>query len=144
MLLVGHPRAAGLVDAVGSFTVLAHDPKHRLAVALESAERALARSDLRGGGVCMSAEDRGERCADRPTLVAVVGNPELHQQGAEIGVAQAERPEIMAVLGDFVCRVACEVDRDVHRGDEDADRLAITFDVEASLRIEELRQVDRR
>ena len=88
----------------------------------------------------MTAENRSERCADRPALVAVVGNPELHEQRAEVGVAEAEGPEPMTVLGDLLRRVARVVDRDVHGDDQDANRLTVAFDVEMALVIEELRR----
>ena len=79
----------------------------------------------------------------RPCL-RVVRQPGSHQQAPQVGVAQPQRPELVAVGRDPVGRVARVVDQDLLRRDEDPHRRAKPLGVEAAVVAAELHQVDRR
>ena len=66
----------------------------------------------------------------------------VHQQRAEVGVAEAERAVVVRVLRDLLGGVAGRVDDDFHRGGDDGDGVAIAFDVEGATGGEELHQVE--
>ena len=75
---------------------------------------------------------------------AVVRDAELHQEAAEVGVAEAERAVVVAVLRDALRRVAREIDEDLLRDEEDAARVAVALDVERAVVAQELGEVDAR
>ena len=60
-------------------------------------ERAHAAGGAGAGGVGVAGHQRGDRRRPGPALVGVVGQAEGHQQGAEVGVAEAELAELPAV-----------------------------------------------
>ena len=90
----------------------------------------------------MAAHDGRQRRSDASAEVRVVRDAEAHEHGAQVRVAETKWTIIVAVLGDLLGGVAGEIDDDVHREDEHADGLAVTFDVEVALVVEELHQVD--
>ena len=74
--------------------------------------------------------------------VGVVGQAAVHEQRAEVGVAEAERAVVVRVLGDLLGGVAGGVDDDFHRGGDDADGVAVGGDIELAAGGEELHQVE--
>ena len=74
---------------------------------------------------------------------AVVGNAQDHQQRTQVGVAEAQRPVIVAVTRDPVGRVAGEVDQDILGQDEQADGVTEALDIKIAFLVKELEQVDR-
>ena len=94
-----------------------------------------------GLAVRLAVHDRGERGREVATLVAVVGQAAAHQQRAEVGVAEAERAELVAVLLDLRRRVAGVVDEDLLGGDRQLGRVPIGLDVELAVRVDELHEV---
>ena len=86
---------------------------------------------------------RRDRRRPRPPGGGVVGQPERHQQSAEVGVAEAELAELVGVLGDLLGRVVGATDEDLLGGEHHLDGVAERVDVEAIV-VEELQQVDRR
>ncbi len=90
--------AAGL--AVGGAAVVADHPQHRLGVLGIAGEGAQLLRHLGRGGIGDAGHDRGQRAAERPALVAVIAQPHVHQQAADIGVAEAEGAELVAQLRD--------------------------------------------
>src|SRR5690606_38053087 len=78
------------------------------------------------------------------TLVAVIGQSERHQRGAEVGEAEAERPVIVAVLRYGRRRIARVVDQDLLRRDEDARGGTEALDVERAVVVLELAEVEAR
>ena len=77
---------------------------------------------LRALAVALAVHQRGDGRRVVAALVGVVGEAAVHQQRAEVGVAQAERPEAVAVLLDLRRRVAGVVDQDLLRRDRDLGR----------------------
>ena len=100
-------RHVRLVDVLERRAMFAHHPQERLAVDLVAGERAavIARDPrrLRVGG---AVHDRGDRRRVVTAGVAVGRHAARHQQRAEIGVAEAERTEVVAVLLDRLGRIA--------------------------------------
>ena len=54
--------------------------------------------DARAGQVRLAAHDGRDGAGVVAALIAVVGNAHRHQQRAEVGEAEAQRPEIVRVL----------------------------------------------
>ncbi len=77
------------------------------------------------------------------SLVRVVGQAATHEQGAEVGVAQAEGPEAVRVLLDLGRRVGGVVDEDLLGRDGQASGEAEGLDVELAVGIDELHEVQR-
>ena len=91
--------------------------------------------------VRLAVHDRGEGGGEVATLVAVVGQAAAHQQRAEVGVAESERPELVAVLLDLRRRVGRVVDEDLLRGQGQRGRVAIGLGIELTVRVDELHEV---
>ncbi len=66
---------------------------HRLGVVVEAGERAHAGRRAGRGGVGVAGHQRGDGAGPGPALVGVVGQALGHEQGAEVGVADAELAE---------------------------------------------------
>ena len=125
--------------------MLAHDAQERLAVDVVAGERAaVVARDARRLGVGLAGHHRGDRAGEVAAGVAVVGQAARHQQRAEVGVAEAERTERVAVLGDRRRRIARVVDEDLLRRDHHAAGRAIRIDVELAVVLDERHQVERR
>jgi hypothetical protein len=135
----------GLVDVLDRRPVLAHHPQERLAVDLVAGERpAVIARHLGRLRVGRAVHDRGDRRRVVAPAVAVVRQPTRHQQRAEVGIAEAERPEIMAVPLDGLGRIARIVDQDLLRRDQRAAGRLERDRVELGVRFpDELHQVDR-
>ena len=120
-------RHVRLVDVLERRAVLAHHAQHRLAVLLVAGERpAVVARDPRRLRVGRAVHDRGDRRRVVAAGVAVVRQAARHQQRAQVGVAEAERPVVVAVALDRLRRVARVVDEDLLRRDERLARLART------------------
>ena len=132
-------------DVLDRVAVLAHHPQERLAVDGVAGERpAVIAGDPRRLRVGLAGHHRGDRAGVVAAAVAVVGQPARHQQRAEVGVAEAERPVGVAVLLDRLGRVAGVVDQDLLGGDQGAARRLEAVDVELAVVLDERHQVDRR
>ena len=94
--------------------VLADDAQEGLLVDGVLVERAavVARDDRRLA-ICLAGHDRGQGGRVVATLVGVVGQAAAHEQRAEVGVADAQRPEAVRVLLDLGRRVGGVVDQDL-------------------------------
>ncbi len=136
--------ADGLGVGVG---VLLHDAQVRLGVAGVAVVRADDRGEFRGAPVRRAGHQRGDGAGEGAAAVGVVRVAGRHQQGAEVGVADAELAERARVLTDLLRREVREADGDVHRGDDEFDDLREALDVEGlvalAVVLEELHQVQR-
>ena len=110
-----------LVDLGHLVTVHPQDPQHVLAVVREAGERAHPDSGAGRGGVGMAGHEGGDRAGPRPPLVRVVGHAHRHQQGAKVGVAEAELAEPAGRVGDLLGRVVGVADQDLLGGEHDLD-----------------------
>ena len=78
-----------------------HHAQHRLAVRLVAGERTDRRGHFGAGQVGRAVQQRRDRTAEAAAGVRVVGQAVGHEQAAEVGVAQAQRAEQMAVASDL-------------------------------------------
>ena len=106
------------VDLLDRIAVHLHHAEHWLPVGGEALERSHRRGELGAGAVGNPMQDRRNRPTEPAAGVAIVGEAVGHQQAAEIGVAEAERPVEMAVSGDPWRRVTRMVDEDFLRHEE--------------------------
>ena len=109
--------------------------------------RADDRGELGGALVRRAGHQGGDGAGEGAAAVGVVGVAGGHQQGAEVGVADAELAEGAGVLADLLGREVREADGDVHRGDDELDDLGEALGVEGlvalAVVLEELHQVQR-
>ncbi len=132
-------------NVVGGAAVIADDAQHVVPVFLVAGESAEFAGHFGAGGVAFARQNRRERGADGAAFFAVVGDAGLHEHGAEVGVAQAERAVAVALFGDFLGGEAGHEDADLQDDGPQADAVAIPFDVEtASFGVEEGHHVERR
>ncbi len=115
---------------VGGASVVANDAEHVLAVRLVGREWAVLLGHFGAGCVAFASEDGGEGSGDGEAFGAVVGDSHLHQQGAEVGVSEAEGSEVVAELGDFFGRELRHQDADFEHDGPELDGVHVAFDVE--------------
>ncbi len=124
--------------------MVAHDAQHRLAIVGEIGEGAEFARHLGRSRISDASHDRRNRAADGAAFVGIIGDAGRHQQAADVGVAEAERPVFIREPGDLL---RWEL-RHQH-GDFEHDRpqphgMFVGFDVEnLGLRIAERQQVQR-
>ena len=131
------------VDAAGRVPVHADHFQERLLVGRIAVERTGRLGDSRAGQIRLPAHDGGDRGRGIAPLVAVVWHAHRHQQRAQVSVSQAQRPEIVRILGDLLGRVAGVIDNDLLRHNHGVHRVAERFHVELPVRPHELHQVQR-
>ena len=119
-----------LSGVVGGASVVSNDAEHVLAVRLVGGEWAVLLRHFGAGRVAFASEDGGEGSGDRESFWAVVGDSHLHQQGAEVGVSEAEGSEVVAELGDFLGRELRHEDADFENDGPELDGVHVAFDVE--------------
>ena len=133
---------ARAIDLLDRIAVHLHDVEHRLTVAREALEGPDGRGELGARSVGGAMEDRRDRAAEAPAGVAVVGEAVGHEQAAEVRVAEAERPEEVAILRDPLRRVAGVIDEDLLGDEEDSAGRRESLHVEVAVWLAELHQVD--
>ena len=74
------------------------------------------------GAVGRPVQQGRDRAAQPAGRVRIVGQAAGHDQAAQVRVAQPQRPETMAVLGDPLGRIAGVIDQDLLGDEEDAGR----------------------
>ena len=146
----GPDRRVQVVHAEGrgvGVGVLLHDALVRRGVAGVAVVRADDRGELGGALVRRAGHQRGDGAGEGAAAVGVVRVAGGHQQGAEVGVADAQLAEGAGVLADLLRREVREADRDVHRGDDQLDDLGEALGLEGlvalAVVLEELHQVQR-
>ena len=118
---------------------LRHTAGAGVAVAREGAHRT---GHARALGVGFAGHDGGDGTAKGAAFDAVVTVAVAHDEGAEVGVAEAEGAEDVGILGDFLDRVAGVIDDDLLGGNEDADGGFEALDIEGAVFPLELHQVE--
>ena len=93
--------------------------------------------------VGVSGHDGGDRAGEGAALGAFVAVAVTHDERAEVGVAEAEGAEDVAVFRDVLGRVTGVVDEDFLRGDVNAHRGFEFLDVEGVVFALELHEVER-
>ena len=109
--------------------MIADHPQHHFAVLVVAREGAELGRHLRRGGIADAGHDGGQRCADRAAGFRIVGNARRHQKPADIGVAQAERAEVVGALGDLARGELRHQHRDFEHDGPQPRRVLVAFDV---------------
>ena len=136
--LVGHMTA---LDARDGTAVHVQDSQHIGAVGGVRLERSHARRDVCRGAVGLAAHERRHRRRRRPAGFGVVRQAHGHQQGAEVGVAQAELAEGDGVAADRWRGVVRAAHEDLLRAEHHAHRGPEAGHVESPVGPEEGQQV---
>ena len=131
------------IDCPRGVTVEPRHAQHRVLVLRVAGESSSARGELGREGIGLAGHHGGDARGIGARRVAVVRQTLHHQQRAEVGVAKAERPVVVGVLGDPLRRVGGEADHDLLRQEEHAVGVAVAVDVEAAVLAVELHQIDR-
>ena len=131
-----------LGQPVGGVPMLAHDLQVRLAVLGVAGEgAALVAADARRLQLRLALHDGGDGRRVGATVIGVVGQAAVHEQRAQVGVADAQRPVVVRVLADARRGIARVVDDDLLRGQHDAHRVLEVLDRELAVVLDELHQV---
>ena len=123
--------------------MLLEHPQRGLGVLGVAGERAHAGRGAGRGLVGPAGHQRGDGGGHRAALVGVVGQAHGHEQGAEVGVAEAELTEPAAVVADGLGGVVGPADQDLLGGEDDVDRVLEGLDVELAAFGQVVQQVDR-
>ena len=137
-------RHQGRVDHVRVLPVLVDHAQHGLGVLRVAGEGAHGARDPGALRVGLAVHEGGDGCREGPAGVGVVGQAPVHQEHAEVGIAEAERPVIVAVAVDGRRRVARVVDEDLLGRDERPARRRERLGVELPVLLAELHEVERR
>ena len=130
--------------AISGPAMVAHHPQHVVLVLAIAGEGAELLCHFSRGGIGNARHDRRERSADGAALVAVIGNAVGHQQTADIGKAQAERPVLIGELGDFPGGELRHQHADFQNHGPQPHRMLVSLDVKLRrFRIAELQKVER-
>ena len=133
----------GLADRVGGPAMVADDPEHRLAVVGEAGEGPVLGRELGRGRVAGPGHHGGHGPADRDRFVGVIRHAADHEVGAEVGVAEPERAEGEAELGDLAARELRHQHRDLEHDRPQPAGVTDRLDVELAVLVDELHQVQR-
>ena len=93
--------------------------------------------------VGLAGHERRDRRRVGATLVGVVGETALHEQRAEVRVADAELAVALGVRGDRRRRVVRAADEDLLRSEDDVDRAREARDIELAIGVQETHEVER-
>ncbi len=149
------PGRASRIDQIGRNHAVAVEVAGGLAVHLEHAEHgvglvgeAVERTDAGGGpsarGVGRARHQRGDCCRPRPALLGVVGQAERHEQRAEVGITQSELSQRPRGVTDLLGRIVRVTDEDLLGREQHVDRVRERPDIEPTIVLQVLQQVDRR
>ena len=133
---------AGRVDLIGRVAMHLHHFEEGLAVEGVATERTDDASHLGAGDIGGAVHDCGDRAAEADRFIRVVGGAFRHNETAEIGIAEAERAELMAIFGDAIGGIARVIDEDFLGDEEEAASVFETLDIELAIGLAELHQVD--
>ena len=109
----GQPFVVAGGGIVGRPPVVADDPQHGQPVLLEAGEGPEVLGHPGRGRVGLAVHDRRQRPADGHALGRVIGDAAAHEHGAHVGVAEPQRPEVPALLGDGGARVGAHEHADL-------------------------------
>ena len=117
------------------------DPKHVLAIACEALERSQFSGHLGRGGIGLAGQNRRDCPTEGQRLRGVVGYTLPHEHGAQIGIAQSQRPEQEALLRNSPTWEGGHQHADFQHDGPEAHRVAEVFEVEPTIRGVEFAQV---
>ena len=121
--------------------MVADHPKHMISVLRVTREGSQFASDFRRSGIGRAGHDRGQRGANRPAFIAVIGMTRRHQQPADIRVTKAKGAVIIGQLGNFFGWELRHQDRNFQGQGPEAASMLIGFNIEGLIGVAELHQV---
>ena len=92
------PRAV----AHGGAAVVADDAQHVVGIAGIAGERTQLFRHFGAGGIGHAGHDRGQGAAQGTAFAAVIAKAHVHQQAADIGIAQTQGAEVVGQLCNFL------------------------------------------
>ena len=87
---------------VGGTTVVAHDAEHVIGILGVTRECSELARHFCGGCISHAGHNRGERATECPAFVGVVAVAHVHQEAADVGIAEAKCTEVVGQLRDFL------------------------------------------
>src|SRR3990167_5145820 len=87
-------------DLVGMRPMLVQHPKHRLAVYGKPGKGSYPSSYASGLKISLAGHHSRDRSRIPPAGVGIIGKPQRHEQGTEIGITQAQFAEGMRVRSE--------------------------------------------
>ncbi|NRP51496.1 hypothetical protein XMM354_003294 [Aliiroseovarius sp. xm-m-354] len=127
---------------IGGGAVVADDPQHVIGVLCIAREGPQFTRHLGRGGIGHTSHDRGERAAKGAALVAVIGIAHVHQQPADVRIAQTKRAEVIRPLRDFLGGELRHHHTDLQRHGPEAAGVHVVFNLKLAI-LEEGQQVHR-
>ena len=118
------------LDRAQRIAVHSNDVQHRFAVHGVACEGPQAFGNARGLRIRFAAHQRGDRAGHVAAAVGIIRQRHGHQQRAEVGIAQAQRTELVRVVGNPRRRIAGVIHQDFLRRDGDVHGMAERFHVE--------------
>ena len=128
------PFIAGLAPSRG--TVVADHAQHVLLVALIAREGAKLGRHLGRGGIGHTGHDRGQGAAQRAALGRIVAQTHIHQEAADVGIAQTQRAEVIGQLCNFLRRELRHHHRDFQGDGPEPRGVDIGLGVELAVSVE--------
>ena len=122
--------------AIGGAAVVADHAQHVRGVAGMAREGAKLLGHLGRGGIGHARHQRGQRPAKRAALFAVIAKAHVHQKAADIGIAKAQRAEIIGKLRDLLRGELRHGDRDFQRHGPEPRRMHVGRGVEFAVLVE--------
>ena len=130
--------------AMGGPAMVADDAQHVVLVALISRKCPQFGRHFGAGRISDPGHDGGQRPAQGAAFVAVIAKAHVHQEAADIGIAKAQRAEVIGQLCNFFRRELRHHHRDLKHHGPKTDSVLEGGDVElARCRVTELQQVQR-
>ena len=132
-----------LCFAMRRAAVIADHAEHVGRVVLVACKRAELARHFGRGRIGNAGHDRGERTANAAAFFRIIRDTVRHQEAANIGIAQTERAEFIGKFGDFLGRELRHRHRDFEHDCPETHGMLIRFNLERTVRIAELQQVQR-
>ena len=135
-------RLIGDLIGIGGGAVVADDAQHMLGVALISREGPEFAGHLGRGRIGDARHDCGERTGQCPALIAVIAIAHVHQQPADVRIAQTKRSEVVGKLRNLLGRELRHGDGDFQRQGPEAGGVHVVLGLKRPI-LEEGQQVHR-
>ncbi len=129
--------------AQGGAAMVADHPQHRLGIAGMAGEGAQFGRHLGRSGIGSAGHQRRDGAAHGAAGIRIVGQAAAHQQGAKIGVTQAQGAEFIRQFGNFAARELRHQHADFQRDGPQAAGMGKTIGIEAAIGATEAHQVQR-
>ena len=124
--------------------VVPNDSEHLLPVGCVALEGTELFCQLCACRVRLAGHERADSCDVRARVVAVIWDAEPHEGGADIGVAESQRPVLVALARHLLAHKLGHQDADLEHDGHEARRVPESGDVKTAILLEELDDVEAR